>query len=42
MGLGWPTSCGIEPTTTSIAFEMLCLLMGDQELQVLEITLALG
>lgn len=41
MCLGWPTSCSVQPTTATVAFEMLCLLMRDQELQVFEITFAL-
>ena len=36
----WLTSGGVQTATTSVAFEVFGLLMGDEKLQVLEITLA--
>ncbi len=33
------TSCSVQPATASFAFEVFSLLMGDENLQVIEITL---
>lgn len=34
------TSCCVETTTTAVAFEVLCLLVRDEKLEIFEITLA--
>lgn len=33
------SSCGVQSATTSFAFEVFSLLMGDENLKVIEITL---
>lgn len=38
---GVHTSCSVQASSTAVAFEVLCLLMRNKELQILEVSLAI-
>lgn len=40
VGMGVLTSGGVQSSATSVTLEVFCLLMGDEQFEILEVTFA--